>query len=313
MGRLTSLVTGGTGFLGRYLVRRLAESGYDITLLARRPIEPYRTIVADLRQPELPPLDAVFDEVYHLAGLAHTVPASRAAGERFFQVNTEGTHRLLEALERAGRPPGALVYISSVAVYGLEEGSLLDEETPRRASDPYGASKREAEDLVMEWSARHQVRASIVRLPLVVGRGAPGNLRAMIEAMCKRRYWGVSPGTARRSMVAAADVSEILPRLARTGGVFHLTDGEHPSFAELEEALAAALGRKAPRRLPGWIARLAAWAGDVLERVTGVAVPINSRVLRKMTSTLTFSDGRARRTLSWKPTRVLDRLSELVA
>jgi nucleoside-diphosphate-sugar epimerase len=113
-------------------------------------------------------------------------------------------------------------------------------------------------------------------------------------------------------MVMAADVAEILPKLAEVGGVFHLTDGHHPSFAELETALSSAMKERDPMRLPMPVAKTAAFIGDGLQKLTGLPAPFSSRTLLKMSSTLTLSDSRARQSLGWSPCRVLDHAAELV-
>jgi nucleoside-diphosphate-sugar epimerase len=269
-------------------------------------------VVADLASGAVDLQEGNYRHVYHVAGLAHVEPRSEEEKRRFTIVNLEGTRALLNGLERCAELPRCLLLVSTVAVYGVDEGTLLDEATERRAIDPYGLSKRQAEDVVQEWGTRHGVRTAIVRLPLVAGRGAPGNLRRMVTAIAAGRYLGVGTGAARRSMVRAADVAEALPAAAEAGGVFHLTDGQHPSFAELEAALAAALGRRLPPRLPLMAARALALAGELIETLTRRRAPFNRRALTRMTSSLTFSDERARSTIGWSPRRVLDCVGELV-
>lgn len=306
------LVTGGTGFLGRRIVRSLEARGCEVTTLGRSPAGG-RHVVADLGAGAVDLRGVPYEAVYHAAGLAHFEPRDEAGRRLFETVNVEGTRALLEGLERCSALPRSLLLVSTVAVYGASEGWLLDESTPRRATDPYGLSRLRAEDLAQEWGARHGVRTSIVRLPLVAGPVAPGNLGRMVRAIAAGRYLGIGAGGARRSMVRAADVAEVLPAIAAAGGVFHLTDGEHPSFAELEAGLAAALGRRPCPRLPLVAARALALAGDALETVSRRPAPFNGRALAKMTSTLTFSDQRARETVAWAPARVLERVGELVA
>lgn len=306
------LVTGGSGFLGRHLVRHLEEQDHAVTILGRSPVSGHATVLVDLSRGEVDLHGQAFREVYHVAGLAHLEPRTDEQRQRFTEVNVEGTRRLLAGLEHARDLPQAFLLVSSVSVYGVEEGVLLDETTERRAVDPYGLSKRRAEDLVLEWGACRGVRTAIVRLPLVAGPGAPGNLGRMVAALGTGRYLGVGAGTARRSMVRVRDVAAALPAVARAGGIFHLTDGHHPSFAELEAALAEALGRPPLWRLPMPLARAAAVAGETIELLTRRRMPFDRRVLAKMTSTLTFSDTKARRELEWAPTRVLDAVRELL-
>lgn len=309
---VSCLVTGASGFLGRHIARRLEAGGGEVTTIGRSPVAGFRTVVADLTRGGVELGRGSFRHVYHVAGLAHLEAHGDEETRRFALVNVEGTRALLSALERCGGLPQRLLLVSTVAVYGVDEGTSLDEATERRATEPYGLSKRQAEDVVQEWGERHGVRTAIVRLPMVSGPGARGNVRRMVRAIAAGRYLGVGAGTARRSMVRAADVADVLPAAAEAGGTFHLTDGHHPSFAELEAALAAALGRRPPPRLPLSVARVVALAGEALETVAGRRAPFNRIALAKMTSTLTFSDERARRTLEWSPRRVLDCVQELV-
>lgn len=305
-----AIVTGGLGFLGRHVVEALATEGWEACVVDCR--AGADVVETDLAReiPTLPP--GHWDVVFHLAGLAHRVPRSDEAGLAFFDVNQRGTVHLLEGLERAGLGVGAVVLVSTVAVYGRESGELLDEDTPRLAQDPYGASKREAEDAVTEWCARRGLPAGIVRLPLVAGPIPPGNLGAMVRALRRGRYLGIGDGSARRSMVLASDVAGALPRVAEKGGVYHLTDGQHPSFRELERALCGAMGRAEPRRIPHRLAAAGGRLGDAVGAVLRRDVPLNSRVVSKMTSTLTFSDTRARRELGWSPQPVTSAAAQIV-
>jgi len=309
--RLRALVTGGSGFFGRQIVAALRESGHEVTDLSLAPHPEIPTILADLTASDVDFGGRRFDVVYHAAGLAHRVPKSEEEANLFFRVNRDGTRHLMAALARNGLPESFLL-ISTVAVYGLEVGTEVDENQPRRASDPYGLSKKQAEDDLAAWGQQHGVRTAVVRLPLLAGPHPPGNLGAMIAALRRGRYLNVGGGHARRSMVLAREVAAMLPRVARRGGTYHLTDGHHPSFAELATALANELGVRQPISLPMVGARLAAGAGDLLEGVLGREAPFNSRKLRKMTSSLTFSDERARRDLDWSPSRVIDHVRELI-
>ena len=300
------LLTGGSGFLGRYLAAGLRRAGFDVAGLGRHAPEGSSWIRADLTRPEtLPPDAGAFDLAVHAAGLAHQVPHSEAAQRNFFAVNAGGTRHLLAWLARQPHPPRRFVLISSVAVYGREQGELLDEDTPPGARHPYGASKAEAEAAALQWAAECGVRTAILRLPLVWGENAPGNLAAMSAAIARRRYAGIRPGSARRSVVWARDVAEILPAAAEEGGVFHLTDGEHPAIRQFEAAFAARHRVPLPPALPYGLARLLACAANPVSRLTQGRFPLDSRRFRKLTSSLTFSDERARARLGWKPHAVI--------
>lgn len=296
------LLTGGTGFLGRHVRRGLSRGGHDVHVLSRHAPDPALRI--DLADPGWSGLPGGYDLVVHAAGKAHSVPRTAGEAADFFRVNLRGTRRLLEELEGTGEP-GSLVFVSSSSVYGREEGRGLTEDAPLLAEDPYGRSKAEAEAVVREWGEARGVTVGILRLPLVIGPDAPGNLEKMIGAIRGKRYAGIGDSSARRSMVLVDDVADVIPTVARTGGTYNLTDGYHPSFREMEEAIAGALGVAPPVRIPLPVARAGGMVGDWIGRLTGKRVPLDRRTVSKMTSTLTLDDARARTHLGWTPRPVL--------
>jgi GlcNAc-P-P-Und epimerase len=307
-----ALVTGGSGFLGRHVVNAVLNGGTDVTVLAREAHGLVETLVDDITQPNIDLGARVFDWLYHVAGLAHIVPRTPEESERFTRVNRDGTHNVLQAVERTGQMPRGVLLVSTVAVYGREQGVDITEDHPREATDPYGVSKAQSEDVVQEWCMRHGVTCGIVRLPLVIGASAPGNFGAMIHSIRNGRYANVGDGKARRSMVIAREAASAFPRIAESGGVFHLTDGHHPSFNELSTTLAESLDVAPPRSVPDIVARALAVGGDTAGFFLRRRIPFNSGTYRKMTTSLTFSDDRARTEIGWASSRVVDHIAEFV-
>jgi nucleoside-diphosphate-sugar epimerase len=300
------LITGGLGFLGREITQTLSQRFY-LKTLGRSAGNDF---VCDLAS-NSPSIPNSFDVVIHNAGKAHSVPKSKEEEEEFYLVNYTGTLNLLNGLEKSNRIPKSLVYISSVAVYGDEVGDLLDEQTPLKATDAYGKSKRLTEEAVIGWGRKNSVTIGILRLPIIVGPNPPGNLRKMIKAIQSGYYFQIGKAPVRRSMVLASDVAELIPVLAKVGGIFNLTDGRHPSFKELGTVMSKKLGVKIPKTLPLWLGESLAKAGDFGERLLGRELPFNSKTLSKMTSSLTFSDERATQELNWKPHSVLSYLNDV--
>jgi len=288
------ILTGGSGFLGQ-AIRKSFKDAEFITVGRRE-----SSIVADLsiESPSLPYSDLVI----HAAGKAHVFPKNDIERQEFHTVNVEGTVRLLKALENVGTFPKAFVFISTVAVYGLESGRLINEECPLNALDPYGKSKIEAENIVQAWCADFGVKCAILRLPLIAGPNPPGNLGSMIKGIKNGYYFNISGGNARKSVVMAQDVANIIPKAAETGGVFNLTDRCHPSFSELAKIIGVQLGRSHILDIPAWMAFFAAKIGDLF----GEQVPLTTRKLSKITNDLTFDDSKAVSILKWNPGRVLD-------
>lgn len=297
------LVTGASGFLGMEICRSLKKTGHVFTL-GRSPQNDYSIDLSTTR----PVFREAFDGVVHNAGLAHTVPKNESEGKRFFQVNVDGTKNLLKGLDAMTVLPNTIVFISSIAVYGATAGEMLKEDHALEATDPYGLSKIQAEQILSHWAKNRNVKLVILRLPLLAGPNPPGNLGAMIRNMKRGTYLSIGGGVARKSMVMTSDVAELIPRILDKEGTFHLTDGYHPSFWEIETCISKQLKKKNPVSIPEWVASTLGFGGDVLSKL-GLPSPITSSKVRKITSTLTFDDSRARQVLGWKPRRVLDGLT----
>lgn len=289
------LVTGSNGFFGKCIIRELSMLS-NVTTLSRNNSD----LLCDLVN-NIPNLSN-FDIVIHAAGKAHSVPKNNLENDAFFDINVKGTQNLLHGIEASGKLPKSFIFISTVAVYGVDQGINIDEKAPLLAKDPYGLSKIKAENLILDWCQKNYVICTILRLPLIVGENPPGNLGAMIKGINRGYYFNIAGGLARKSMVLAEDVANIIINASEKGGVYNLTDGFHPNFYELSNAIAKQYGKSKLFNLPFTIAKSIALVGDVL----GAKFPLNSSKLKKITSDLTFDDSKAREILGWNPNKVLD-------
>lgn len=292
------LLTGAHGFLGRYIEQYLVENKYTVTCLGRHE---KNDIICELSK-NIPNFSSLFDVVVHAAAKAHVVSKTKAAAKDFFSVNLQGTKNLCAGLENLDTLPKAFVFISTVAVYGLEEGELIDEKNPLSGTSPYAKSKIEAEFFLKGWCKKNSVKLAILRLPLIAGTNPPANLSAMIKAILTNRYFSIGNGSAKKSMVMANDVARYIPAIAAIGGIYNLTDGHHPSFKELADLMATQLNKKPSKYIPFWMAKTMALIGNLL----GEKAPINTNKLKKITATLTFDDTLARNTFGWLPSKVLN-------
>ena len=283
------LLTGSTGYFGKTIENVLSNSNTIFNLIDQNG--------KHLRlENHVPIFNQIFDLVIHAAGKAHVIALKESDKIQFFEVNVNGTNNLLKGLELFGVPK-QFVFISSVSVYGKDYGNDINENCSLLAKDPYGQSKILAEQMVLDWCHKNNVKCTILRLPLIVGKNPPGNLGAMIRSIENSYYFNIDGGVAKKSMVLAHDVANFIPIISSIGGIYNLTDGVHPNFIQISSLIA----KKNLPNLPLFIAKFAGYIGDLI----GNKSPINSLKIKKIISNLTFDDSKAR-SLGWQPNSVLE-------
>lgn len=294
---MTLLFTGASGFLGRNTLPKLREVYGSVTTLGLSDAD---DVSVDLAR-QTPALPESYDVVVHAAGLAHVVPGSPEDEQAFFDVNYQGTVNLCRGLEKSGVPK-SFVFISTVAVYGCDEGEEISEDHPLLGTTPYAKSNIMAEKFLSFWCAEHGVTLTILRPALMAGHDAPGNLGAMVRGLRKGFYFNISGGRARKSLLMAEDIAAIVPLVSPTGGIYNVCDSYHPTYGEIASGMARQLGVPQPKSIPYPLARCVAALGDLL----GPKAPLTTPRLRKLTRTLTFSNAKIRARFPWSPLPVLE-------
>jgi len=173
-------VTGGTGFVGKALVKRLLAGGAQVRVLARPSprADALEAASAEVVRGELSDVGAIAravegaEIVYHAAAMV----SGSGSREKFFDANVRGTDAVLQASLRA--KPRRTIYLSSIAVYGLAEpDETIDEDTPfddrPEERDFYGWSKIEADRLTMKFAKHSAVPVTILRPGIIFGPGRP--------------------------------------------------------------------------------------------------------------------------------------------
>ena len=284
---MSCFLTGSSGFLGSHLLTKIETQGYNV-------LSPKREIL----------LNALtscqnLDFFIHCAGKAHSIKNSAEEEKAFFDSNVELTKRLTGIISENAIRVNTFVFISTVAVYGREEGDRITEEFPLNGQSAYARSKILAEQHLIQWTKREGVNLVILRLPLIFGENAPGNLGAMERAIKGRYYFQIGTGDARRSMIHVEQLAEFIPTLVGKSGIYNLTDGHHSTYLEV----ANYFGNKHKKRiksLPLALLKPIAKFGDVLPKF-----PLNSYRLSKLSQSLTFCDQKARRELGWTGSNAL--------
>lgn len=167
---MKALVTGGLGFVGRALARRLLERGWDVVVYDATPGEPppgARIVVGDICDAERLYTLVTCDAVFHLAGIRG------AQSEREFdlalRVNLGGSRALLEACRDAGRV--RVVFASTLAVFGGHDmPATVDDSTRPNPQTTYGMTKAAIELLLADYTRKGFVDGRAGRLATVVVR-----------------------------------------------------------------------------------------------------------------------------------------------
>jgi UDP-glucose 4-epimerase len=169
------LVTGGAGYIGSIVSRRLIAGGHEVVVFDslerghREAVAPEaELIVADLRNAH--EIDAAmssgFDGVLHFAALA-LVGESVEHPERYYRTNVAGTLNLLEAMVAHKVP--RLVFSSTCAVYGQPDQVPISEAAPPRPQNAYGASKLAADHVIGDFCVAYGIGAVSLRYFNVAG------------------------------------------------------------------------------------------------------------------------------------------------
>jgi UDP-glucose 4-epimerase len=296
------LVTGGAGFIGSVVAGQLLDAGHEVVVLddlsrghAEAVPDGARLVEVDLLDAEAVREAAAdgFDGALHFAALA-LVSESVAHPERYWRTNVGGSLNLLDALRAGGVP--RLVFSSTCACYGEPERVPIDEQTPTRPVNPYGATKLAVDRMITDHAAAHGLAAVSLRYFNVAGASGeqgehhepethliPNVLRAAAGRLPHVEIYGTDyptpDGTAIRDYIHVEDLAAahlLALEHARPGEheILNLGNGNGFSVREVIAAAREVTGLEIPAReasrRPGDPPRLVA-ASERIREVLGWA------------------------------------------
>jgi nucleoside-diphosphate-sugar epimerase len=251
----TAFLTGGSGFVGGALLRRLAHDRLRVRALARSERSAARVaklgaepVPGDLSDPDALRAGAAgCDVAFHAAAAL----GEWGPWEEFERINVQGTRNVIEACRAGGVP--RLVHVGTEAAITAGQPLVwVDEQAPLRPDSkaPYCASKALAEQAVREASG-NGLETVVVRPRLVWGPGDTTVLPAIVEAVDKGRFAWIGGGRHRTSTTYVDNAVEGLVLAAdrgRPGEAYFVTDGEPVEFREFVTRLLGSRGVQAPTR-----------------------------------------------------------------
>jgi len=176
---MTSLVTGGCGFIGSHIVDRLLQEGHSVHVLDNFTTGRLENLAhqnenknlmihqVDIRDKKLIwPIFEGVDYVFHLAALADIVPSIQKP-EEYYTSNVLGTFNVLECARDAG--VRKLVYAASSSCYGIPDEYPTKETADIRPQYPYALTKRLGEETVLHWGQVYGLPVVSLRLFNVYG------------------------------------------------------------------------------------------------------------------------------------------------
>ena len=204
-------ISGGAGFLGLHLERRLLAEGHRVRSLDVAPLGDAQ-LEADVeeRRGDIRDPAAARDLVEGAEVLVHAAAALpiRGSAREIRSVNVEGTSTLLGAALEAGVRRTLLV--SSTAVYGVPETHPIDETAPLQGVGHYGRSKIEAEDMAWDY-ARRGLDVVILRPKTFIGPERLGVFEILFDWIREgRRIYVLGDGSNRYQFIYAPDLAKAI-------------------------------------------------------------------------------------------------------
>ena len=243
---MRALITGGDGFVGRWLAAHLGESGDDVVTIDRE------VDVADGRALKPVVAGAAPDVVYHLAALSHVGQSWEEPGE-VLRVNVLGTAEVLAAARSLPRPPLVIV-VSSAEVYGAVRPDQLPigENVPPAPVTPYAASKAAAEHVALQaWRGFGQPVVVVRPFNHIGPAQAPtfavsALARRVVEARrASAATLAVGTLSTRRDFTDVRDVVRSYRLLAESGepgSVYNVCSGRAVAIADIAASLLSLAG-----------------------------------------------------------------------
>lgn len=308
------MVTGGMGFTGSALSRRLAELGHQVVALDNKPgifddelrelgVEMHIGSVTD--RALLDRLASGCDVIHHLASAFRLVNLGKKV---YWDVNVNGTECVLEAARANGGI--RVVNCSTCGVHGNVESPPAAETAPIAPADYYQLTKWEGEKIAMSYVDRGQWVTSL-RPAAIYGPGDPERFFMIFRRAASGRFLFLGNGSTTYHPLYIDNLVDAFIAAAKSdvanGQAYLIADKDYVPIRDLVERTARSIDTECQMLfLPFWPAYAAAWAVELLYKPLPFEPPIFRRRLDWFRQNRAFQIGKAQAELDWEPRVGLD-------
>jgi UDP-glucose 4-epimerase len=255
---MKALVTGGAGFIGSNVVKKLIDNHWEVRVLddlSSGHVRNLKSFDVDFRQGDIRVTAFVeqackgVDVVFHLAasvGRQKSLDHPQVDSE----INLLGTVNVLEGMRKHNVPK--IVYSSSAAIFGELLTSTIDENHPQNADSPYGVSKLAAEKMILAYGGIYGIKSVCLRYFNIYGVNQRYDLYGNVIPIFAQRLHDHKPiiiygdGTQTRDFLNVWDVAEanhLAANLDQTG-VYNLGSGASITILQLADWMQEIKGRQ---------------------------------------------------------------------
>lgn len=271
-------ITGASGFVGQNLFQYLKNKNCDVKTLSLR---------------ESWSLDKEGDAIIHLAGKAHDT-ANTSSADEYFKINRDLTIQLFR--EFLDSEIQDFFYFSSVKATADTVEGILDEDHSSNPQTPYGKSKLEAENYLLNQVLPNNKRLFIIRPCMIHGPGNKGNLNLLYKIVEKGIPWPLASFDNQRSFLSIDNLSFIILEMLKNktvqSGIYNFADDKSLSTNDLVTLIAKASGKKAKLwSISNKMISATAKIGDKIK------LPLNSERLKKLTESYVVSNHKIKKAL----------------
>lgn len=320
---MRTFVTGGTGFIGGYVVRKLRDRGDEVVALVRTAGKagPLRELGCTLAEGDLSDKQKLraamkgCDSVFHIAAV-YKVGVPKSECPEMHEANVAGTERVLDAAIEVGVKK--IVYVSTVGYFGNTRGEIVDESYERTPGDwlsCYDETKYEAHEIAKD-RIKRGAPVVIAQPGGVYGPGDTSDVSNFVMQMALGKLKFMTFPELGFNMGYVDDIADGIILVHDKGrvGESYVLGGEISTLGDVIRKSAALTNRKPPRvTMPPFMVKAGIPMAPLVTKMMGL--PPNLRELIKSSDGVTYwaTDAKARRELGYSPRPLDEGLKETLA